>query len=188
MTLNKKGIELSVNFLVTLILAIVVFGMAIYLASMIFGGGASMAEKKFSDFDRQVGEMACYASDNVCINIKTETINRGNLKTLAVTVKNVLDQKQFRVIVINSRYVDAAGQEKTSGFTKLNLFGMDTLGRIETLEKAEKKTFGIGAEVPKTAPSGQYTLSVTVEYADPGENPAWEPYVERPYKIFITVP
>jgi len=33
--MNKKGIELSINFLVTLIIAIVVFGMGLFLANMI---------------------------------------------------------------------------------------------------------------------------------------------------------
>lgn len=185
---SKKGIELSVNFLVTLILAIVVFGMGIYLSTIIFGGGASLAEKKFQDFDREVGELACYASDNVCVHIKSEMINRGNLKTLAVTVKNVLPKKQFRLVVQNLRMVDQAGETKTTGFDKLLLYGLEE-GRIETLEKGEKKTLGIGVEVPKTAISGQYVLDITVYYADPDKVPAeWAPYIERPYKIYITVP
>ncbi|PIN86014.1 hypothetical protein COV19_06695 [Candidatus Woesearchaeota archaeon CG10_big_fil_rev_8_21_14_0_10_44_13] len=185
---SKKGIELSVNFLVTLILAIVVFGMAIYLASIIFGGGESMAEKKFEDFDKEVGELACYASDNVCIHLKTETIQRGKFKSLAVTVKNVLPtEKQFRVIVKNTKMIDAAGQAITD-FQRLSLFGVDVVGRTETLSKGEKKTFGIGVEVPKTAESGQYTLDVNVDYAEPGDNPKWEPFIDRPYKIFVTVP
>src|SRR3989344_8381094 len=187
---SKKGIELSVNFLVTLILAIVVFGMGIYLASIIFGGGESLAEKKFEDFDRQVGELACYASDNVCIHIKSETITRGSFKTLAATVKNALVRKQFKMIVINTKTVDQAGVTKTTDFEKLLLYGLEE-GRIEVLEKGEKKTFGIGVEVPKTAKQGQYTLDVMVYYADPDVDPtaaAWEPYIERPYKIFVNVP
>lgn len=188
---NKKGIELSVNFLVALVLAIIVFGMGLYIASMIFGGGSSIAEKKFEDFDRQVGEMSCYAADNVCIHVKSETVNRGSFKALGVTVKNVFPKKQFKLVIQNTRLVDQAGQTLNEGFEKLMLFGLETDGRIEALEKGEKKTFGVGVEVPKNAPSGQYTLNVMVYYADPEEVPdatTWEPYIERPYKIFIDVP
>ena len=185
---SKKGIELSVNFLVTLILAIVVFGMGIYLSTIIFGGGASIAEKKFDDFDREVGELACYASDNVCVHIKSDTINRGKFKTLAVTIKNALPKKQFKLLVQNTRMVDQTGATKTTGFEKLLLYGLEE-GRIEILEKGEKRTFGIGVDVPKTAASGQYILDVMVFYADPDAVPAaWEPYTPRPYKIYVNVP
>lgn len=183
---GKKGIELSVNFLVTLILAIAVFGMAIYLASVIFGGGAGMTEKQFDDFDKQAGELACYAADNVCVHIKSETINRGKFKTLAVTIKNAFqEEKQFRTTIINTKYTDNAGQAKTSGFDKLLLYGMED-GRVEVLKRGEKKTMGIGVEVPKDAASGTYTLTVNVNYADP-EATTWDTYGGK-YSIFITVP
>lgn len=187
---NKKGIELSVNFLVTLVIAIVVFGMGIYLANMIFGQGGNIAEKQFADFDKNVGELACYASDNVCIHQKSETIKRGSLKTLAVTVKNALrEEKLFKLVVQNTRYLDAANEEQKT-FEPLLLFGLDK-GRTEVLEKGEKKTFGIGVEVPKDAPSGQYTLTVNIYYADADANPdtaSWELFMPDPQKIFITVP
>lgn len=187
---SKKGIELSVNFLVTLILAIVVFGMGIYLSTIIFGGGASLAEKKFDDFDREVGKLACYASDNICVQVKSDTISRGSFKTLAVTIHNVFPKKQFKLVVQNTRMVDQAGVTKTTGFDKLLLYGLEE-GRIETLEKGASKTFGIGVEVPKTAISGQYILDIMAYYADPDADPTvakWDTYIPRPYKIYITVP
>lgn len=188
---SKRGIELSVNFLVALVLAVVVFGMGLYIAAMIFGGGGSIAEKKFEDFDRQVGELSCYAADSVCVQVKSETVNRGSFKALGVTIKNVFPKKQFKLVVQNTRFIDQAGDAKLDFDPKLMLFGLDTDGRIETLEKGEKKTFGVGVQVPKNAPSGQYTLNVMVYYADPEEVPdatTWEQYIERPYKIFVNVP
>lgn len=185
---SKKGIELSINFLVTLIIAIVVFGMGLFLANMIFGGGESAAEQSFEDFDKQVGELACYAADNVCVHVKTATIRRGKFKVLAVTVKNALqEQKEFKVVVLNTKMVDAVtGDAVEPPNTELLLYGLKD-GRIETLEKGEKKTFGIGIEVPEDAESGQYTLDVWVSYSPPT---TWEVYTptQRPYKIFINVP
>lgn len=188
---NKRGIELSINFLVAIILAIVVFGMGLYIANMIFGGGTDIVNKNWDDFDKEVGELSCYASDNVCIHIKSVNAERGSFKTLAVTVKNGLrEMKQFRLIVANTRYIDPTGESHTTGFEKLNLFGLDT-GRIETLDKSEKKTFGIGVDVPKTAESGSYTLDVRVLFADADADPSdpavWEAYTPNPYKIYVNV-
>ncbi|MFO8016226.1 MAG: hypothetical protein R6U32_03920 [Candidatus Woesearchaeota archaeon] len=188
---NRKGIQLSINFLVTLIIAIVVFGMGIYLATMIFGGGGDVAEKKFEDFDRQVGELSCYAADNVCVHKKSVTIRRGNFRSLAVTIKNALkEEKQFKLIVSNTKMIDSAGETSTDDFDKLKLFGLEE-GRIELMDRGEKKTLGAGVEVPEEAPAGTYTLSVMVEYADAEAEPdsdSWTEYTDRPYKIFIDVP
>lgn len=189
-TRDKRGIELSINFLVTLIIAIVLFGMGIFLANMIFSGGGEIAERQFADFDRQVGELACYSSDNVCINIKEKEVLRGKFDTLAVTIRNAFDKTDFKTTITNTKFIPADKtlpvQEGNAITTKLLLFGFDT-GRIETLEKREKKTFGVGIEIPKEAPSGQYVLTVNVTYKDTADN-TFKPYTDNPYKMFITVP
>ena len=186
--MSKKAIELSVNFLVTLIIAIVLFGMGIYLGSTIFGGGGEIVKRQFDEFDRAVGELACSSSDNVCINIKSKEIRRGDFDTLAVTIRNAIDKTDFNITIQNTKYISSDNsviKEYDEMPSKLLLFGFDK-GRIQTLDKREKKTFGVGVEVPKDAPSGQYVLTVTVYRKD--SEGKWITYTANPYKMIINVP
>ncbi|HLC46950.1 MAG TPA: hypothetical protein VJI75_04395 [Candidatus Nanoarchaeia archaeon] len=188
---SKKGIELSVNFLVMLLLAIVVFGMGIYLAMTFFGQGDKTIADYYDQFDQQVGELACPGTETVCLSRKSATVRRGEMDNFALTVKNVLGaEKDFKITAVDDVFVNAQGEIDylPPDYSPLELYDMPE-GRIITLKNREKNTIGIGVQVPDNAESGDYSITINIYAGEPGvpDSFSLNPINPNPLKIFIKV-
>lgn len=86
--MNKKGIELSVNFLVMFILAIVIFGLGIVFLYNIFGSATTAADMNWARIDRMVGDMLCPPQTRVCVSNNDAQITRGELSAHGIFVYN----------------------------------------------------------------------------------------------------
>ncbi|MBA3064142.1 hypothetical protein FP803_01760, partial [Candidatus Woesearchaeota archaeon] len=60
--INKKGMELSINFIVILILSIVVFGFGIKILSGIFGGASEIEKITLEEINRHLIDIMCDSS------------------------------------------------------------------------------------------------------------------------------
>ena len=169
--LSKKGFELSINFIVQLIMAIVIFGFGIAFATRMFGGGNEISEMAYEDFNNKVQALSCSGYDQVCLAQKSVTIPKGDLKIVPFTVKNELgEDANFRVIVRNTAYIGKDNERvdaenfASSGIKPLSLFDLSDEGRVEKIANRDSFTYGIGILAPKDAVPGKYTLTFWVDY------------------------
>ena len=65
--LNKRGIELSLNFLVVLIISIVIFGFGVKFIYNLSSQATDLQQLTIGDLDERIGNLACEGSDRVCV-------------------------------------------------------------------------------------------------------------------------
>ena len=97
--MNKKAIELSINFLVIIIISLAVFGMGILFVNKIFFA----AGKKVAEMDSQTKEELARlldSGDKVAMPFFQKTVIHGNTATFGIGVLNTLGSpKAFTVVV-----------------------------------------------------------------------------------------
>ena len=179
--MNKKGIELSINFLVTLILAITIFSFGIIFARNLLGGASELTEMTDSDLDKRIGDLLCSGNERVCYGIRDKTIKRGEFDIFGVRILNILNQGdvEFTITVSDTGLV-AKGQKQIQDVSTLD-HRLNILPKVrsEIVANNEDESFGVGIEVPKNAMPGRYILDVSVTYGA-------EQYDFS--KLYVTVP
>lgn len=180
----KGAIELTANFLVMFILAIVIFSLGLVLAKSMFSGSTDIADKTFAQLDKSVGELSCMTGERVCISTKSISLERGSFGQVAVAVENVLNQPEtqnedtFTMRVEQRLAVDPSGAAMSAQLEWLPRERSDII-----IPRKGTRTVGVGIQVPEDAPSGTYSFDVTVEYG------ASQPYHEgRTYTFYVKVP
>jgi len=186
MRFKKASIELSVNFLVTFIITIVVFGLGIILAKQIFSGSEGLADKTFEDLDKQIGSLVCSGNEKVCLSAKQRTIERGAFGVFGLTIQNVFNEEKIFIITVTQGTYVNPGQEVEDVDVEMGILPLE---RELTLAAKESDSMGIGIEVPENAPSGTYAFDVNVVFESDEHdvdvtNPAYSPT----RKIYVKVP
>ena len=176
--INKKAIELSLNFIVILIISIVIFGFGIQFISRLSSQATEMQDLTISDLDDRIGNLVCESSERICVGIDRKTIKRANFDVFGLKIVNILDTQNFDIIV---------SRPSPPGYTKNNV-GIASDSLIETpksrsvvIEKNEEKNLGIGIQVPSSAESGTYIFNVEIKTAD------GKPYSQI-QKLYVDVP
>ena len=95
--MNKKGIELSVNFLVTIIIALVIFGFGVKFVYNLASGASEMESLTTDDLDERIGDLLCESADKVCIGVNRKVIPRGEFDVFGIKVINVVEKIDFKV-------------------------------------------------------------------------------------------
>lgn len=164
----KKGMELSINFLVLLIVALVVFGLSLSLMYKIYAGANSLSSQTQDKLDNQITSLVC-STEQVCVETSSKVINRGEWKVLGVQVTNRFkEEKKFKITVTGDQ---------------LKILPEET---EFTLKATATKRHGIGIEVPKDMVSGTKIVNVEVKYYNDtnfvsyGENDKYKMYVKVP--------
>ena len=176
----KKGIELSLNFLVTIIIALVIFGFGINFIYNLASEAAEMESMTTEDLDKRIGELLCESTDKVCIPVNKKTIQRGEFGVVGVKIINILtdtSSSEFGIDVQVSKGFKKNNEEITDQ-ADLDKIDVKHRGHV-IIEKNEEADIGIGVEVVKDAISGTYVLDVTVEYSD-DETILQKIYIEVP--------
>ncbi|MBS3142693.1 hypothetical protein J4464_04890 [Candidatus Woesearchaeota archaeon] len=98
--MQKKGFELSINFIVIMILAIVIFGLGIKFVNDFFKQANKLSDKSTEQLDREIGELLCPTNQMVCIPVNRKTIRHGEFDTFGIKIRNVLDKNaDFKVYI-----------------------------------------------------------------------------------------
>lgn len=171
--MNKKAIEISINFLIIIVVSIVILSLGIYLVNKIFFGIAP----KITELDQQTEDRiaATLSADKpVSIPFNNKEIERKETRPVGVGVLNVLNQPaQFQIKVISNQESVSPESDVTATYIE-NIFDLDENERqVETVLIA----------VPKRAdPSITYVFDVRVEY---NSGAGWDEYQTK--KIYVTV-
>jgi uncharacterized membrane protein len=157
--MNSKGMELSVNFLVVMIVALVVFMLSIGFIYNVYKKAVDQEETSLASLDRQVEFLRC-GSESVCIGEKTKRMNRGEQEVFAVRILNTQTvDRNFRAYVSNpdNNPVIFLPPETDDPDSDANSVREIKLGL------SDSKNFGFMAKVPDTATSGTYIYDIHVD-------------------------
>lgn len=166
---NKRGIELSVNFLVIIIISLVIFGFGIYFISRLSSSATELGDLTLGELDKRIGDLICEGSARVCIGIERQIIKRAKLGVFGLKILNLDDAQQFEVTVLPSNPIgyDSSNQpiQKTGSFRGLLIIPSlyTSPGRAVQIDKNEQETIGIGVQVPEDAPPGTYIFNIDIK-------------------------
>lgn len=175
---SKKAIELSLNFIIILILSIIIFGFGVRFISKLSSQAIDIQEVTTAELDERIGNLVCEGSDRVCVGIDRKTIRRTKFDVFGLKIINILDSQNFDIIV---------SRPSPSGYTKNRQpIDTDTLvwnpkARSVFIEKNEEKNLGIGIQVPANAVSGTYIFDIKIQASD------GKPY-SATQKLYVDVP
>ncbi len=153
--MNKKGFELSINFIVILILSIVIFGFGIKFFYELMNQANNLNDETWKQINSQLEDILCDSSERICIGTTTREIRPNKLGVFTIGILNTDDttsSSDFRIDVKESDTgeVTPIGEE----------FWM--LQNDVTIRSNEQKKVGIGVRVPGGTPKGTYVLNVYV--------------------------
>jgi hypothetical protein len=164
--MRKKGIELSVNFFVIIILGLIVFGIGFAIFKDVFQKGWDIYE----DVDRQTEQrIISMLNDDgalVAVPYLTKTVERGDLGKYALGIRNEFEEsKDFRFEV-----------------TKMGEVAIEPLYISDAVSIGPNsyKSFQIGLEVDKGVPKGQYGFTIKVFANNENYGPEQRIYVVVP--------
>lgn len=172
--MNKKGIELTVNFIVVLIIGIAMLGGALMLTSKLF----SQAEKYKATVDvntqNEIRKLITDSDDLVVIYPSRKIISRTKSYNFGIGVQNTIegrDSAKFALAVTLSSAVDKENNEICKAPYGNGIFDCGNitnewivLGSTLDIKKNEIETFAMPVTVEKKAPSGLYIFNVCVCY------------------------
>lgn len=183
--MNKRSVELSMNFLVMIIISIVVLSFAVTFAKNLF----TKAEKIRLEVDQQTNEKIEELLDDgsrVVIPFTRKTINRGKLGVFGVGVLNVVGTNtSFNMNVNLNVAFDKQKNpiEDTEDFVTI-ILSSETV----QIKNNERHKFSFGVDVDKKARSGTYLLDVEIFYYNGSEFVNYGDPAFPIYKVFVTVP
>ena len=184
---NKRGIELSVNFIVMLILGIAMFAGGLVFVSKFFGHAEKVRGSLDAQTEKQLEKLLDSGSP-VVMPISNKEIFRNKYDTFALGVLARFNG-EYEVTISstgNAFRTDKSAISATAGDW------LDMTVTKQTLKRNDKGKFLIGVEVPKTAEKGTYIFEAVVHYnGDPGADPPVpgisEPY-DNPLQFIVKVP
>ncbi len=186
--MNKKGFELSINFIVMLILATVVFGFGLYFVRMLFTEAGEIKAQLDRDSEARINLMLD-RGEMVAFPISTKTIKQNEVAVFGLGVLNVKDDAvNFKVTVECSLALDKADNpiDECGGkwsFDKEPLTPDIFDVAVFSLMKNEKQVIPIAIQPPKGKPVGTYAFTVKViDTAVSGEI-----YSGSPKQIYVNI-
>lgn len=180
---NRRGIELSINFIVMLVLAIAVFAGGLVFASKFFRHAEKVRGNLDSQTERQI-EKLLDSGAPVVMPISTKEVFRNEFETFGLGILARFSGK-YKVSI----EFDQAFRKDKSQIT--NIYAQDWIQLPSSevkLKKNEKGKFLIGVQVPKNAEKGTYIFRISVAYEDP-ENPVNNiAEYDNPLQMIVKVP
>jgi len=180
---NKKAVELSINFIVMLILAISVFTGGLVFAAKFFKQAETMKGSLDSQTERQI-ERLLDSGAPVVIPVSTKEIFRKKFDTFALGIF-ALEEGHYK-FEINTRNAYDKNKQPITGID----FG-EWVVAPETekdLKKNENAKFLIGVEVPSSAKSGLYIYEIKVTLTATDLTSPLNGQYDDPVQIIVRVP
>ena len=156
---SKKALELSITFLVSLIIGIVLLGIGFVFVTTILSGAEEIQEHGLpSTFDYEA-EACVDRGDKVCIPIEKKETETGKSTSFGIVINNIYGSKKvFKTFVVFRRGVSESGEviDEIEGE-----WTFDDFAEIE-LENNDHQILEIPVRPPKKTPAGTYTFNINV--------------------------
>lgn len=184
---NKKGIELSVNFLVIIIFSLAMLGMAIIFFNKFFTG----AQQIQANYDKQTEEQLeslLVAGQKVAIPFTRKEVKAGNTAVFGLGILSVLPgNTEFYIDIECSKFVKSDGS--TDSFCPLT--NNPLWSNSKSLNNNEHVKIPIAIPTARNDPSGTYIFDLCVcDENSCSSCPPWdnnELYDKSIHKLYLKV-
>jgi len=186
---NKKAIELSLNFIVIIIISIIIFGFGVKFIYNLSSKAKHITEYTLSELDERVKDIICGGYDRICVDIDHKTIKRKNHNFFELEIVNIFNNQEFTIIVSPPSDKLGIRKDKTDiGPNEPHLI-INPPVRTITLKKNEERGIVLGVEVPADAVSGTYILNLEIKtnIKQPDGSYKYNYYVPI-QKLYVDVP
>lgn len=195
---KKAALQLSVNFLVILIICIVIFSSSIYIMRKFFQHAEDIKMVYDERTEKEIERLLDDGS-RVAIPFDKKTIYNGEFKTFGIGVLNMLDTSFDNEFVVNISFKKAYNKDNidlcvspshcgrpNTWLQTTDSFGDEGSGiKISrTIYNNEQEKFLVGVG-PKDAPSGIYIFDLNVLYINESGDPV---EYDTPHKLYVEVP
>ena len=176
--LKKGAVELSMNFLVIIIISITIFGFGVYFISNLASTATDITKMTTSELDSRINNLVCEGSDRVCIGTEKKVIQKKNFDVFGIKIFNILATPNFNVNVANIQLLEPGSTDLKPAPNSLNI---NPSNRDVSINQNEERTIAIGVQVLPTAKSGTYILDVKIQAGSID-------YGAKTYKLYVVVP
>jgi hypothetical protein len=162
---KKAAIELSVNFLVLIIISLVIFGFGIKFIYDIYSKANDISKTSQDDLDRKFSELNCNNNEKVCMNNNIINTNTGMVVYAGVKITNIKDDiPYFRLEIKKGRYIDVdKNLIEPSDSNYVNLIQIEPQNRTEEIKPNEFGRFGFAFDIPnKGVKKGSYNFELNI--------------------------
>jgi len=181
---NKRAMELSINFIVMLILAIALFGFGLRFLGTFFSGGMKM-QKALDDQTKRNIEALLSSGERVAIPLDNKEILRGENEIIGIGILNVMSQNpsdEFNILI------------ECAGTNCLKTPPIPTYLNKVTIQNNKQEMVKVLFNVGKKTPPGTYIFNVCIARAaevascQVGGYVLNDFYDKSLHKIYIKVP
>ena len=160
--MNKKALELSINFIVIVIISLVIFGMGIGIANKFLGQAEVIKQDLDQQTENQINAMLD-SGDRLAIPIDNKIIEKGKSDVFGLGILNILGQtRTFTVTISSSLYVSPTKQTENPPTIPLEFIEV----RSKELKNNEHDVMPLVVRAPRNARPGTYVLNVHVSQYD----------------------
>lgn len=179
--MKKKGFELSISFIVVIIMGIVLLALGIILLQQFIGAGIDIKADLDERTERQLSELL-EGGDQIALPFNRQTLSRGDANIFGLGILNIQfdPSAQFEVEVIFSNAVKKDGVTQIQNVPPVTEWARYDRGPFEIGFNQQRKE-PIRMEVPTGVEGGTYVFNVKV-YQVGGSQ------YDITKKIYITVP
>jgi len=166
--MNKRGLELSINFIVILVLAIITLFMGILIFRIMFAGGTEF-EKEVSDRTKaEINKILMRGEDSVILPDFYREMSIGDTHVFGLGIKNNGPERAFTVLVEPKTWaVDERNQQ--AGPAVVRDWYFEKIGPF-TIKSSSLEIVSIPLRITSTAKKGwTYVFNVKV-VDDAGQN------------------
>src|SRR3989344_4658301 len=136
--IGKKGVELSINFLVVVIISLVVLGFGIKFAYDLLNYAEKEKQQQYDKIDKELENLICDGSDEVCVGTYRKKVGSSKSVFFGVKVWNVLGTDQTFFIDIKPSGTCIIRKDKTTSD--------NCIGKYEITEAGAGVTFTISKQ------------------------------------------
>ncbi|MEA2037531.1 MAG: hypothetical protein U9O94_08530 [Nanoarchaeota archaeon] len=171
--MNKKAIQLSVNFLVTMVITIVIFSFSIYMVKKFFTHAEDIKMTYDQRTEKEIERLLDDGS-RIAIPFDKKTVNNGDFETFGIGVLNVLnsgESNDFEVLINFSKAF--RGSTKLCQGSLGGSLPPEGCGNPDTWLQTTSSSGqdGIGVTVQKTVRNNEqerFLLGISPDRARPG--------------------
>jgi len=176
MRIYKKGFEVTITFIVTLILSVVILGSSLILVNMFFGEAGKIKASIDAQTESQIMSMLAGGA-KVAVPVNRVEAKIGKLATFGVGILNVLRTGASNDFEIEAGNCTGGVAGARRSFPPIETTREQTV----TVKSNEQKIFLVAYEIPDDV-SGTYICNIYVKIKATNQD-----YAEPVYKAYIKI-
>ncbi|MFT4326322.1 MAG: hypothetical protein ACMXYK_02365 [Candidatus Woesearchaeota archaeon] len=166
--MNRKAMELTINFLVTFIVGIVVFGLGVVMLWSIFNSSVDLMNLSHGSIEMRFPALNCNTREDICVGQSVIELTPGDIFLLEVKLFNNFDTQMDVNYTVELLNADNSRAAQT---------GSPTVGRFQITPEQERFSINGKSEgeistavyLERNMPKGVYVIRYTINRVVSGE-------------------